>query len=416
MKENNDNYCVLFAKNLILPGSYALPVHTVSDARFVYEQVQKVAGTGVNVIFYDISESEDPVFVPDECSDQNKSNIVLLIYERFPVRIYADVFPFICFYDVSSFIKKASNLVEYSCQKKCRYGEYMEMYAKNATKSIIAASILNDGAVAGNVERYVNVTNDEIIQADRLRAITDMVQNVGKEDADKYLNIPNDLYELAEKSRIRTRNLTNKYHEKPEIIDREMDFEEYIVATHDSLPGCCAISYKDGEIDEIFDIIDHYDINLEDVYIKDAEGINEIMQFGIADFTENTEEFTRIAGLMKTCSSSEVCSTHDYMIQQAANVEKIKFISRCILDERYLEEPRDYISPVYEVEIIQAMEYCRLAYKSLNNNFDNEEKEMSGLVIGKAMDNWMTAIIVGDLTQEIRYRIELQCKNGGIDE
>ena len=106
MNEKNENYCVLFAKNLMLPGSYALPVHTVSDARFVYEQVKELAGAGVNVVFYDISNSDDQIFIPEECSFESKENIVLLIYERFPVRIFADVFPFICFYDVSSFIKK----------------------------------------------------------------------------------------------------------------------------------------------------------------------------------------------------------------------------------------------------------------------------------------------------------------------
>ena len=279
-------------------------------------------------------------------------------------------------------------------------------------KTMIAASILNDGAVAGNVERYVNVKNDEIIQAGMLRTITDIVPNLSKDDSERYLNIPEDLYELAEKSHVRTRNLSNNMHEKPEKMKRKMDFEEYIVATHDSLPGCCAIPYKDGEIDEIFDIVDHCGIDLSNVYLKNAEGINEIMQYGIAIFEENPEEFARIAGLMRQCSKPDICSTHDYMIQQAENAEKIKFISRCMLDEHYLIDPKDYISPVYQVELIQAMAYCHLSYKSLNHNFDNEEKEVAWMVIGKAMDNRITAIIVGDLMQEIRDRIELQCKNG----
>lgn len=416
MEENNDKYCVLFAKNLLLPGSYVLPVHSASGAKFVYEQVKEVAGAGVKVVFYDISNSDDPVFIPEEHSYERKNNVILLIYERFPIRIYADVFPYICFYDVGLFIEKAANLVEYKCKGKCHHGEYMELYAKNATKSMIAASVLNDGAISKNIERYVNITNDEIIQADRLRAVTDMVQNVSKEDADKYLNIPNDLYELAEKSHIKTRNLSNRTHEKPEKIDREMTFREYLVASHDFLPGCCAISYNKDERDDIFGLIDKYNVNRVNVSVPNVSGINDIMQFGIAEFVEDVEEFARTAGFMRPCSRHDICSTHDYMVQQAGNVEKIKFIARCILDERHLINARDYISPVYEVEMIQAMAYGRLAYTSLGHDFDTAEKEVAGLVIGKAMDNCLTAIIAGDLTQEIRDRIELDRKNGGNDE
>ena len=416
MNKENDRYCVLFAKNLLLPGSYALPVYSSHDARFVYEQVKEAAGPGVKVRFYDISESDDPVFIPDEYSEQIKNNIILLIYERFPVRIFSDVFPFICFHDVSLFIRKTANLVEYACQKKCEHGEYIEMYAKNATKSMIAASILNDGAVAKNVERYVNVNNDEIIQADRLRAVTDMVPNVSKEDANRYLLIPNDLYELAEKSYIRTRNLSNKSHEKPEKIDREMDFKEYLVATHDFLPGCCAISYSKEEHDDIFGLIDQYNVNRVNVSLPNVRGINDIMHFGIATFEENPEEFARIAGLMRQCGKTDICSTHDYMVQQASNMEKIKFISMCMLDEHYLIDPRDYISPVYQIEMIQAMAYCRLSYSYIGRDYKTSKKGVPGIAIGDSMNNYLTAIIVGYITQEIRNRIELQCKNVGNDE
>lgn len=35
MNKENDRYCVLFAKNLLLSGSYALPVYSSHDAKFI---------------------------------------------------------------------------------------------------------------------------------------------------------------------------------------------------------------------------------------------------------------------------------------------------------------------------------------------------------------------------------------------
>ena len=62
------------------------------------------------------------------------------------------------------------------------------------------------------------------------------------------------------------------------------------------------------------------------------------------------------------------------------------------------------------------MAYCRLSYSYIGRDYKTSKKGVPGIAIGDSMNNYLTAIIVGYITQEIRNRIELQCKNVGNDE